>query len=191
MYKPWDLPKELEIGGKMHEIRTDYRVILDVISVFNDPDMEIDEKWIAALIIMIPNFETITTDELPEACEKVMEFIDCGRKSEHKDMPAVMDWEQDASIIFPAVNRVLGREVRSVEYMHWWTFIGAYMEIGESLFSSVVSIRSKRAKGKKLDKEEQDFFRDNQKLILLKPRLSAEEEAERKAEEEALRNLVG
>ena len=57
---------------------------------------------------------------------------------------ALMDWEQDAPIIIPSVNRVLGKEIRALPYLHWWTFMGAYMEIGESLFSQVVSLRKKR-----------------------------------------------
>ncbi len=35
------------------------------------------------------------------------------------------------------------RDIRSIKYMHWWTFFGLYLEIGESLFSTVVSIRDK------------------------------------------------
>ena len=89
-----------------------------------------------------------------------------------------MDWEQDAPLIVPAVNKVLGGEIRSMPYLHWWTFLGAYMSIGESLFSEVISIRRKKAKGKKLEKHEQEFYRDNKSLVNMKQRYSEEEQAE-------------
>lgn len=79
-----------------------------------------------------------------EACQKACEFIDCGIKNDGKPRPRTMDWEQDAPIIIPAVNKVNNAEVRATDYMHWWTFFGLYMEIGESTFSTVVSIRDKR-----------------------------------------------
>ncbi len=53
-------------------------------------------------------------------------------------------------MIVPAVNKVAGKEIRTVPYMHWWTFFGYFMESGECLFNTVVGIRSKKAKGEKL-----------------------------------------
>ena len=103
-----------------------------------------------------------------------------------------MDWDQDADIIIPAINRVAGTgDVRAMPYLHWWTFLGYYMEIGESLFSNIVQIRQKKAKRKKLEKWEQEFYRENKKLIDIKAKLSEEEEEIRRAEEEALKELWG
>ena len=65
-----------------------------------------------------------------------------------------------------------------MEYLHWWTFVGAYYEIGESLFSSVINIRSKKQKGKKLESHEQDFYREHKDMIDLKTQYSKEEQAE-------------
>jgi hypothetical protein len=76
-----------------------------------------------------------------------------------------MDWEQDAEIIIPAINQVAGREIRLDPGIHWWTFFGWYMSIGDGLFASVLRIRSKKAKGKKLEKWEEEFYQDNKKLI--------------------------
>ena len=92
-----------------------------------------------------------------------------------------MDWEQDACIILPAVNRVLGGEVRAMPYLHWWTFLGAYMEIGESLFSTVLSIRDKRARGRKLETWEQEFYKANRALIELKKPETEDDKARRAA----------
>ena len=89
-----------------------------------------------------------------------------------------MDWEQDEQIIFSAVNKVAGYETRAIEYLHWWTFLGFFNEIGEGLFSTVVSIRKKRNRGKKLDKTEDEFYKRNRDMINLKKRLSKKEQEE-------------
>ena len=95
-------------------------------------------------------------------------------------------WEQDAGMIVPAVNRVAGCEVRALPYLHWWTFLGYYMEIGDGLFAQVLNIRQKKSKGKKLEKWEKEFYRENKKIIDLK------KEAKRPEQEtEELRALFG
>jgi len=63
-----------------------------------------------------------------------------------------------------------------LQYLHWWTFFSYYMEIGEGLFSQVVSIRSKKAQHKKLEKYEQEFYRENKKLVDIRKPLSEEEQ---------------
>ena len=88
------------------------------------------------------------------------------------------DWEQDEKMIFSGVNKVAGFEVRSEEYLHWWTFLGYFSEMGEGLFTVVTNIRCKRAKGKKLEKWEQDFYREHYSMIEIRRRLSKEEQAE-------------
>ena len=93
------------------------------------------------------------------------EFIDNG-VCDKKNNPKTMDWEQDANILIPEINKILGYEVRNPSVKtHWWTFLGAYMGISESLFSNVVRIRYKKAKGKKLEKYEQEFYKENKSLI--------------------------
>lgn len=88
-----------------------------------------------------------------------------------------MDWEQDFQLIVSPVNHVLGFECREAEYLHWWTFLGAYYDIGDCLFAQVVGIRKKKAKGVKLDKSDQAFARENADLVNLKVKATATEEA--------------
>lgn len=173
----WELPTSLSVGGVGYRIRTDFRDILRILAYFSDPDYEDDERAMICLIILFPDHEKIPVEHYEEALERAKEFIDAGIQTE-KGKPTCMDWEQDAPIIIPAVNRVLGYEVRSAKELHWWTFVGAYMEIGESLFSSVVSIRSKKAKGKPLEKYEKEFLADNRSLINLKKKASKRDAAE-------------
>ena len=42
-----------------------------------------------------------------------------------------MSWEQDFDMIIAPVNRIAGCEVRALEYLHWWSFLSFYQEIGD------------------------------------------------------------
>lgn len=183
----WGLPSSLCVGGHEWTIRTDFRAILDILKYFNDPEYEEDEKWEICLDILYEDFAEMPLELWKEAAQKAIEFIDMGIREDGKARPKIMDWEQDAPIIATAVNSVLGGEVRSPRQTHWWTFLGAYMEIGESLFSQVLNIRSKKKKGEKLEKWEQKFYAENKALVDLKTQKSERSEEEK----EAIRKVFG
>lgn len=196
----WSLPKSIYAGDTEIPIRTDFRVVLDLLTALSDPDMEGETKAetneIKAMLmteIMIPDCEKyITPENAMEVIQALSNFIDMDNDeiSHGKPQPRVMDWEQDARLIIPAVNKVVGHDIRSDEYVHWWTFLAAYLEIGECTFSHILSLRQKKAKGKKLEKYEQDFIRENKNLVYLKERKTEQEEREDREEREALRRLI-
>jgi hypothetical protein len=109
-------------------------------------------------------------------------FIDCGMISDEStasgNRQKVMDWEQDYNIIVPAINRVANKEVRAEEYMHWWTFMGYFREIGDCFFTQVVNIRQKLNKGEKLEKWEKEFLHEHREQVILKNRLTEAQENE-------------
>lgn len=182
----YSLPTSVCVDGTEYPIRTDFRVILDVLCAMNDPELDGRAKSIVLIQIMFPNWQSIPPEHLEECCSQVCKFIDRGQKDDGRPHPKMIDWEQDADIIVPAINRVLDTEIRSVEYMHWWTFWGAYMEIGDCLFSCVLNIRDKKARHKKLDKHEQEFYRENRELIEFKHKETAEDKAAKESIEKWL-----
>ena len=113
--------------------------------------MEDWERQEVMFQIIYPEHESVPPECHNEACKKAAEFIDYNIPS-GKRKPKTLDWEQDAPLIIPAVNKVAGKEVRALEYLHWWTFLGYFMEIEDGLASQVWAIRQKKAKGKKLEK---------------------------------------
>lgn len=178
------LPAALTIKGRNYPIRSDYRNILDVFVVFNDPEMSKEEKWFCAVYMIFEDFtcadelETACAEgfDIAEAIKQIIWFINCGKESKECKKKPVYDWEQDEQIIFSAVNNVAKTEVRQVEYMHWWTFLSYFNEIGEGLFSYIVSIRRKRNGEGKLDKAERKFYAENKDMVEIRPRLSKEEQ---------------
>lgn len=171
------LPSSLTVAGIDYRIRTDFRDILKVVVAFSDPELENAEKVYVCLYIIYEEFESIPQSDYEEAYKAAIKFIDCGVEAGSDKSPRTMDWEQDERIMFPAINRVAGFEVRSAEYLHWWTFMGYFMEIHEGVFSQVLSLRHKKAKGKKLEKWEQEFWRSNKDICVLRTKLTPEEQA--------------
>ena len=163
----YSLPEIIEIGGAPFAItnRGDYRMVLDCFSALNDEELNEQEKAIACLIIFyedINSMEDISKIDADEAMKKMFEFFNCnqdsvGKKTSHK----LIDWEKDANMVCASINRVAQTEIRSLPYLHWFTFMGYYMEIGECTLSTIVSIRNKIANNKKLEKYEKEFKREN------------------------------
>ena len=177
--KNFTLPKTVTVKDQEYRIRYDFRVILEIIVMLNDADLSDAEKMEAVI-------DMFYFDDVPfcrEAVEACFSFIDGGsdRASSKAKHPRVMDWEQDFEYIIAPVNRVLGYEARAVDYdtdtntggLHWWTFMSAYMEIGgDCLFSQIVSIRDKQARGEKLEKHERKWLRRNNDIVRLRQRFS-------------------
>ena len=173
------LPTTLSVDGVDYAIRSDYRVILNIFEAFADDELRDSEK----VLVMLKCLYVDVPDDIQQAAEKAVWFIDGGGSSAtQSDKPQnkvkLIDWEQDEQIIFSAVNKVAGKEIRALEYLHWWTFLGFFNEIGEGLFSTVLNIRSKKAKGKKLEKYEQDFYKSHKDLIDIKKKYTEEEKEE-------------
>ena len=174
----WDLPIAVEINGKNHPIRNkcDYRVILDAICALNDNELTDEEKVKCALFIFYEDVSQI--DDFNTAIKEMYRIINGGEEQEgsQEEKPQLMDWEHDFPVLVAPINRVLNCEIRLVDYLHWFSLLSAYMEIGECTFSTIVSIRSKRAKGKKLDKWEEEYLREHRKMVELPRKLTAEEQ---------------
>lgn len=170
------LPDSLEINGRKVKLKSsDYRVALIVFQALNDPDMPDYEKAYVMVDALL-GWENVGDDERNDALEKCLWFLNGGKANdERKGKPKLMDWEQDEQMIFSAVNRIAGKEVRELPYMHWWTFLGYFQEIGEGLFSTIILIRQKLAKGKKLDEWESEFYAEHKEQVDIKERYSEAE----------------
>lgn len=174
-----ELPTTLTINGREIPINTDFRVVLCIFQACND--RELSKRDMAYITLdALYGIENLAENEYQEAAEKAKWFLDGGRDyNENKPSPKTMDWEQDEQMIFSAVNNVARQETRALPYLHWWTFLGYFNEIREGLFSNVLMIRQKKAKHKKLEPWEQDYYKANKDLIDFHTRYTDEEKAEK------------
>ena len=158
--------------------KCDYRIVLDVFDALNDEELTDEEKAQCGLVIFYENYEEIQDPQ--EALNDMMLIISYSNegeaKKENDNRPPLVDWSKDFKYIAPPVSRVLGYDIREPKITHFWTFMGAYMEIGECQFSTIISIRSKRAKNQKLEKWEEEYVRENPELFEIKQKFTKEEE---------------
>lgn len=186
-----ELPVSLTVGGRAYAIRTDFRVVLNIIQAMNDPDLTEREKCYVCMKCLYEDYDSLPADSLQEAAEKAYRFVGGGDMPTSDSGIRTFDWEQDEGIIFPAVNKAAGYETRAVRYLHWWSFLGLFGEIDEGLFSQVCHMRRKMARGEKLDKWEKRFVRENKALVTLKTKLTEEEKMKRDEDEAFIDQLIG
>ncbi|MBQ6558921.1 MAG: hypothetical protein IJP43_06175 [Oscillospiraceae bacterium] len=179
------LPTTVEIDGEPVAIRSDYRVILDILVALGNPEFSNEEKIAVVLLCFYPDYDKLKETQYEEAIKRFNVFVNGGKEeSKDKKSPRLMDWEQDYDMIIAPINRTIGTEIRALEYLHWWTFLAAYNEIGDCLFSQVVRIRDKQARGKPLDKLDREFASRNANIINLKNKYT-------KAEDETISAWMG
>lgn len=166
----YEIPTTITVQDTTYHIRNDgdYRVILECFVALNDVELSEVERIFACMVIFcdeidIDDIFTFDEEYLNEFVTKMFAFFNCGEPDGvgANVKRKVIDWEQDQQIICAGINKVAGTEVRALTYLHWWTFMGYFCSIGESTLSTVVSIRDKILKGKKLEKYEKEFRQDN------------------------------
>lgn len=175
MLSLWQLPEKAVLGDEEYRLHTDYRDILEIFSYLNDPDLPDFVRWEVALALFYDR--PVPEQHRLEAAKFLSSFLTGGQK-EGKPGPRLLDWEQDAPAIIADVNKVAGQEIRALPYLHWWTFLGWFQSIGEGNLSTLVSIRDKLRRGKKLEPWEQEYYRRNKSRVKLQKNYSAEELAE-------------
>ena len=188
------LPQALTIGGKEYEICSDFRIALLIFEAYDDPDLSPFDKAAVMLDSLFAYPEDIPSEHLQEACAAASWFLDGGKEETEGKSTTVepksarlFSWTQDEQMIFSAINKVAGCEVRLLPFLHWWTFLGYFSEMGEGLFTTVVSIRQKQAQRKPLEKWEKQFYEKNKDLVDIRKKYSAQEQAER----DFINNLLG
>lgn len=172
------LPTSLEVNGNEYDIRSDYRDIREIMIALNDVELSDTERAEVVLTIFYPELEEMPTSDYQEAINKLMWFIRCGKeeKPDGKKPVKLIDWDKDFPVMVSPINHVLGKEIRAMDYLHWWTYKAAWDEISpDCLFAQVVKIRSKLAKNKPLDKSEKAWYRENRDLVDVAPQYTQQE----------------
>lgn len=165
----YGLPTSIFISSKEYHIRDkgDYRMVIDCFEALNDIELPKPYRIVTALMIFYEecnssDVEAIFGGNYEIAVNNMFDFFNANQSNVGvKCNLKLIDWNKDSHMICAAVNNVAHCEIRSVDYLHWWTFLGYYMSVGESVLSTVVSIRDKVSRGKKLEKHEQKFKKDN------------------------------
>ena len=187
MMEDWSLPESLRFGEQNWKIRSDFRDILEVIDWLSRLEEQEMVRVYVALTLFYEHFSEMPQELWQEALEQLLWIVNGGSKEDTPAGPKLLDWKQDRQMIVADMNKVAGCEIRALEFLHWWTFLAWFHGIGEGQLSTVVRIRDKLRKGKKLEDWEQEYYRQNRKKIVLKPNYTPEE----RQEQERLKRLLG
>ena len=170
----FSLPATVEIDGRSYGIRADFRVILEIFVMLDDPDLTDADKTEALLRM----FYIERPSDSEAAITAFVSFADpCGSGNKEKPHTRLISWSQDFDLMVAPINHILNTECRSLPYLHWRTFLAAYLEIPpESVFARVLRIREKLRTGKKLEKYERSWYNRNRDLVHLRQKFSKKEE---------------
>ena len=175
MMDRYRLPERAEFGGVSYELNTDFRVILKILEVFEDPSLPEILRWKVAL-------ELFYYPSIPKAFQtQAMEYLSSFLRYGQPDTPAprLISWQQDADAIIAGVNQAAGQEIRALAHVHWWTFLSWFHAISQGQLSTIVAIRDKLRRGKKLEDWDKDFYRENKQRVDIKKPLTPEEKREK------------
>lgn len=182
----YEIPTSILIGEQSFPVRNkgDFRMVLDCFAALEDIELTKQERIVASLIIFYDGMKTLEDltqfDDIETAVKEMYRFFNCGRIDDNTRVPPyrLIDWEQDEQMICSAINKITNKEIRFEPYIHWWTFMGFYTAIGESLLSTVIGIREKIITGKKLEKYETKFRLHNPQYFIWNAKTLEEQEAE-------------
>ena len=172
----YTLPVQAKIGTQVYDLHADYREILQIFAYLEDPELPEVLRWRIAVGLFYE--QPVAETDMPQAMEYLADFLRCG-EPESKPGPKLLDWQQDAEAIIAGVNKAAGQEMRALPFLHWWTFLSWFHSMGQGQLSTIVSIRDKLRRGKKLESWEKDFYRENKARVDLTPRLTRQEQEEK------------
>lgn len=171
------LPTAIEVEGIEYEINADYQTGIKIIMAFEDTELTQYEKY----MIMVELLYADTPHNLNEAVKQGIRFLDCGGNSQGSregDSIRKYSFTQDDKYIYRAVDGVLQGRLSRGNFVHWWEFVLAFMELPEDCFMSrLIYLRTQKAR-EKLSKEERELYNKMRDIVDLREEYSQEEQGQ-------------
>lgn len=169
------IPIAIEVEGIEYDINADYQTGIKIIMAFEDNELTQYEKCMVLVELLYKE----TPHNLNEAVSQGIRFLDCGGNSQgtgESDGARKYSFTQDDKYIYRAVDGVLQGRLSKGNFVHWWEFVLAFMELPEECFMSrIIYLRTQKAKGK-LTKEERALYYKIRDIVDLKEEYSFEEQ---------------
>ncbi len=169
------LPTAIEVEGIEYDINADYQTGIKIIMAFEDTELTQYEKCMVLVELLYKE----SPRNVNEAVKQGIRFLDCGgtgQGSEEGDGVRKYSFTQDDKYIYRAVDGVLHGQLSKGDFVHWWEFVLAFMELPEECFMSrLIYLRTQKAKGK-LSKEERELYYKIRDIVDLKEEHSVEEQ---------------
>lgn len=150
------LPKKIEIDGTIYDINYDFGTIINIILAFEDNELTYEEQ----LYIMINNLykEEIPNENLVEAIEKAIKFINFGEEKEEKNSQRIYSFTKDGNYIFSGINSTHKIDLDENRDMHWWKFGSLFMDMSnDCMFGELTYYRTRKNEGKLTTEEKKNY----------------------------------
>jgi hypothetical protein len=163
-----EFPSAISVNGKVYPANTDYRVGINIILAFEDPELIDAEKQMVLLEALYK--DAIEPENLEQAVKQGIKYLNGGELSEEEETDGLglrlYSFSQDANYIFAAFRQSHGIDLET-EKMHWWKFIAYFMDLGSNTtFSNLIALRQRLQTGK-ASKEDRQMARDLGKIVEL------------------------
>lgn len=145
------LPTGYEFGGRVYEMRTDFRDWIRFELLLTDEDIPVPDKT-QSLIGMI--FPVIPPDK--KLLDHILWFYQCGKKppevsgkkSGSKKQAAVYSFEHDDCYIYSAFMELYGIDLVEIPYLHWWKFKSMFLSLHDCKITEIMGYRSEKITSK-------------------------------------------
>lgn len=185
-----DYPDQVEVNGRMYEIRTDFRTSVLFEIMMQDDTLDNREKVRKGLNLYYP----VIPDDVNGAVDTVLWFYRCGREetmvqkrmASRRGKNQVYSFEHDAGLIYAAFLMAYNIDLQDIGYMHWWRFRYLFNSLPKDCeFVRAMEYRSMDISDK-MPKEQKEWYKKMKRLYALP--LSKEEDDRQTAIENALLN---
>ena len=185
------LPTSVLINGVEYPIRSNFRTMIRLEELLQDPDVDEQDRVWLALRLFYPEIP----EDTDKAVDQLLWFYRCdkqenlyqkkARKRKVKRTDRIYDFQYDDDYIYAAFMSQYHLDLHEVEYLHWWKFRAMFNSLNDD--TQFVKIMEYRAvELDKVPKEKRAFYKRMKQLYALP--LSQSEEERQNALEQALLN---
>lgn len=176
-----------------YEIVTDFEVGIMISQCMRDESLSSLEKICTAAGLLFgdePENYPQNYEEISEALQWFLngwnqDNVSAGKKSGSKKNEAeTMNFDTDQWRIYAAFKEQYGIDLNTIEYLHFWVFMGLLTSLEECTFTRVISIREKKIDSK-MSKEEKSFLQKAKEMFKIRKPEEYEESEEESAERQA------
>ena len=171
------LPSSLEVQGVQLAINADWRPCVNIMRMFERQDLTDSEKILCMVEILYA--VEVPDSMVADAAEQAIWFLNMGetddKGGQSNGCGRLFSWEQDLRFIISAIEHATHKQIRSMEFYHWWEFMSGFYEIGECVFSTLIHQRKQKKTGKQT-KADREWWAENKDIAELKVELTKDEQ---------------
>lgn len=123
------LPQRVEYKGRKYALDLSFANVLDVYSLFRNPELFNEEKTAFALAILVKE-----SNPPHSLLEKIFEeYISITKKSNKDNRLRTVDFHQDGIYLYSSFMHDYGIDlIKERHRMHWWRFVSLFSGLSES-----------------------------------------------------------